>query len=125
MCCFPILRWINYLKKFNFYFLNPNHSPYLQIICSVTYIQRIANNALSTIQGTGDIAVNEVARGHAKNFTFFILSEIRRGGGGLDREVTGSIWWTEWKEAKVEACNKYLLKENFKENHSTELTKIP
>lgn len=52
----------------------------------------IANNALSTIQGTRDIAVNEVARGHAKNFIFFILSEIRRGGGGLDREVTGSIW---------------------------------
>lgn len=26
---------------------------------------------------------------------------------------------------KIEACNKYLLKENFKENHSTELTKIP
>ena len=35
------------------------------------------------------------------------------------------VWWIEWKEAKVKACKKYLLKENLKENHSTELAEIP
>lgn len=87
MCWFSVLRWINYLKKFNFYFLNPNHTAYLQTTCSVTYILLITYKALRTIQGTRDIAFYEVARGHAKNFTFLILSKIRMRGG-FDREVT-------------------------------------